>query len=1055
MFQNSSQLLVYKASAGSGKTYVLTKEYLKLLFQNPTNYRHILAVTFTNKACGEMKERIVAALYDLTSDSPKNEQYVVEIAAEFGLTVHEIQIKAKNILHEILHNYSFFYVETIDSFFQRVVRNFAKELGLNSYYGLELDSSKVIHAAIQNMFLHLQENPELQAWLVNFSEQKIDEGKSRDIFTIVERASKVLVSEEYMGKSADFIPLQTILDFFVTLEHIVLEFTKDVTDCNNKILQILAQYEIEVTDFTGGSRTPFKFFTKVANGEFEVPTVKHIELFLDPDSWFAKKASKSHILPQLVASQMPQLMHQLIELITHQRGVQFRTATEIISNKYTIGVLQAVQSEIDAYCKEENIFLISNTNLLLRKIINESDAPFVYEKIGCFIKYMMIDEFQDTSSMQWQNFLPLLKNSISEDGSSLVVGDVKQAIYRFRSGDWSLLHSQIYNDFTTELQEKNLQYNWRSLANVITFNNVFFKRFSECLQYYYTNEMQELQVPISSEMQTCIESLYTDVAQEIPESTKQGGIVQVLQLKEMPEITIQEQRLELLTQKVIHLFSLGFKPKDIVFLVRAKKETKILVEHFTKQKEIYPQFEQAFSIVSSEALAVSNSSAVQFILAYLQWMETPKCKFSKTFLLVRYSAWVQNDVSRNQIDTMSKYEEIIGVKPIIQRNMSLFEIVENIILRFELHTKQEELAFVVEFQNLVYTYSKNNTVSITQFIEWWNENENKFYLKQEATGYMRTMTIHKSKGLQFPVVFVPFADWQYQTQNSSSLFETKNTDFSEIPLVSLSTSSKLVNTQFSQEYAKEKLQIYIDNLNLLYVAFTRAEEALYVVLPEKSAKNRISQIIQQSISGLLFDSSELEIDELDNFKLGKETDPVKVSESIEHKPETLYPVYGMRQKLLPDPEAIRFFDTLQSSNTERTYGLLMHKILEYIQTVDDVESSVQRCVLEGIVPENQMQEYIQTIREKIQNPKVLPWFSGKSKVVTEQSIITKTAEKRPDRIVIQGNQAIVIDYKFTRNKTNTYTNQVQEYVTIMSEMGFETQGFIWYVLLNEIEQVFL
>lgn len=1054
MFQSTSQILVYKASAGSGKTYILTKEYVKLLFKNERNYRSILAVTFTNKASGEMKERIIQALFDLSSSSPKNTEYLNEICADFKLTQSQVQQKTKNILHEILHNYSFFYIETIDAFFQRVIRNFAKELGLHSYFGLEVDSSKIIHQAVQNLFLRLQENPEVQKWIVNFSESKIDEGKSKNIFKEIEQESAVLVKERFMDSSKDFVSLEIINEYFNSILEIITQFETQLIQLASKINEVLISHGLEISDFSGGQNSKFNIITKIKNKNFDYPTDAVVKCLSDTDSWFPKASKKRPVLDSLLNTEMPKLVNQLLDVICNEDGRKYRTAKLMYNNKFTIGLLQAVQNEIDLYCKDENIFLISNTNLLLRSIINESDAPFVYEKIGSFIKYLMIDEFQDTSGMQWQNFLPLIQNSLSEGGSSLVVGDVKQAIYRFRNGDWNLLQSKIYDDFPYQIQDVSLQTNWRSYANIIDFNNAFFKRFVRIIQDTFIVKMKESELALESELQEKMHMLYEDVNQEKPKSCKTGGEVQIVTIPIVEKESVEENTLLKVLERVVSLLNAGYKPQDIVFLCKGRKEIRLIVEFFNKQKVNYPQYKDIFSIISSEGMQLDSSSAIQFILAYLQWIETPKCKFSKSYLLTAFCIWKQKDANEVQIDAMSQFLELIGDKPSISRNSSLYQIVEDIIQTFGLNAIEEELAFIIDFQNLVYSYSKNNIVSISQFIEWWEEKSDKRYLQQEAHGFLRAMTIHKSKGLQFQIVIIPFASWDYEYKQSKTLFDTVDTDFSEIPIVSLNSNKDMAKTQFDKQFIQEKLQVYIDNLNVMYVACTRAVEGLYLYYSEKTTKAKISHEIIQAKSELIQDFPKAFENENSDFILGE----ISQKKDVASKTELLsfekdYPVYSVTQKLLPNPEAIRFFDCIENKNKEQVFGIVMHKVLEFITTVDDIPKAVHRCFVEGIITESEQAKYISILQEKLQASQVIDWFNNSHRVLTEQAIMTIEGEKRPDRILIKDTNAIVIDYKFSNYKKSEYSMQVADYMKLLENMGYKTEGFIWYVLLNDIEKV--
>lgn len=1048
----SSDITIYKASAGSGKTYVLTKEYLKLLFKKSSNYKHILAVTFTNKACSEMKERIVFALYDLSLENPKNSDYVTEFQKEFNLNSDELRKKASEILHEILQNYSFFYVETIDAFFQRIIRNFAKDLGLNSYYSIELDTVAVIGEAVKNLYLQLHDNPEIQEWINEFTESKINDGKSRNIFNEIIEESKILTSEKFIVHNSEFIPIHTIVEFFAQIEQYEYDFSQKINKKISELLQNINSFGLQLTDFYKGKTGPFSYFNKLKNSLEELPSVNAIEKLQDENFWFSKTSNHRHLVPQLIQAGLKEQIAEILQSIIGDEGTKYRTAEKILSNKYSIGLLKTIQNQIDKYCRDEEKFLISNTNILLRKIIDEQDAPFIYEKIGCYINYMMIDEFQDTSVMQWANFLPLIRNSISEGGKALVVGDVKQAIYRFRNGDWNLLFSQIYKDFPNSISEINLEYNWRSLTNITDFNNSFFKHFVSIIQNKYEEDVAEISESVTPEMKQRISLLYKDLKQEKPSQIPNGGVVQCIPVVNEKNKDDVNNRFSVTLHKVLHLFSIGFHPDDIVFLVKSKKEARAIVDFFNSQKKIYPQYTQQFTVVSSEALLLRNSGAVQFILAYLQWIENPYCDFSRTFLLYTYSSWKNSD-EQLAVNTIFENESEFGEYPQIQRNKSIYEIVEHIIEKYSLCGRQEDISYIIEFQNLLHSFSKNKGISVSLFLDWWEQNKDKLYLKQDAIGYMRVMTIHKSKGLQFPIVIMPFADWKFENSKAKALFTTENTDFPDIPVISVPNSNSMKYTQFSQQYAEEKLQVYIDSVNALYVACTRPEQALYMMYDTKSIKSSIAQSIQSAISCMPNEIIDSVTTEDGQFILGDEQSLKPKSEAKPIQITMNYPVFTKNKNLLPDPEAVRFSQTVVQKNDERIFGVVMHKILEYIVVKDDIESAVQKCVSQGIISDEQKQEYIDVLFDRISNPLVQDWFSINYKVLTEQSIITFEGEKRPDRILIQEQKAIVVDYKFTREKDLKHSEQVGNYLKLLNEMGYTAQGYVWYVMKNEIVEV--
>lgn len=1046
MQKKTAHITIYKASAGSGKTYALTKEYIRLLLRAPGNFKHILAVTFTNKASGEMKERILYTLYAI-SNKYDSVQYANELCEEFSLKPIELQEKAQRVLHDILHNYSFFYVETIDTFFQRIIRNFAKELGLQSYFGLELDINKIIQLSLQELFANIHEQPTLQQWLIDYSYAQIDEGKSRNVFDNLMKDSKILFQEDYMKLSQNPIPFTDIVAFFASLEQSIEAFQNKVCDLALQAIGIIASHGLECADFKGVSASCMKPLYAISQKQYDVKLSK-LEQILSTDNWFTKTSQYTHLVALLEQAGLLRMISSIYELFAGAEGVKYRTALLMKERKYSVGMLQAMQQSIDTYCKEQDVFLISNTNMFLQSIIQDSDAPFVYEKIGCFIRHIMIDEFQDTSHMQWRNFLPLISNAVSEGGSALVVGDVKQSIYRFRNGDWSLLHDKIYSDFAQNISEISLQQNWRSRAHVIQFNNTFFTLFSSSIQHVFSKQLQEQGLgAISETLQAIIPSLYADVEQHIPARSNDGGYVQVLSISPQEGYDYQQSVFEQLLADVLQLFKQGYVPDDIVFLCKDKKQIREIVAFFNQKKREYPHYAQAFSIVTGEGLALSESTVIQFVLAYLQWIEQPYNRYFKALVYTLYEQ-LHNQQDVCDIAFVNSVETLLGVEPRVSKTDSLYQIIETILHDFALNEITDEFVYIVEFQNVVYSYAKNNSVSISQFMEWWNEKQADLYIKQEPQGYMRAMTIHKSKGLQFSVVLLPFVNWKFSKPNIPIICDTAHTDFSAMPFAYVSQNKALGDSQFSEQYAVELMQNYIDNLNVLYVACTRAVDVLCMYVPEKSNKDTISN----AVAGCLpyIDVSALQRAEGGSLYVGEI--PKRVQTELVHTPLVYeYPIYNEQPALLPVPETIRFVERMFEQRAEQLHGIRMHRLFEFVIHIEDIPAAVNKIIAEGLLKKTDRDAYIDYCTHAIEQSNAMQWFDTAYTIVTEQGILTPQGEKRPDRIVFTSDTTLdVIDYKFTIEQDATHIRQVQEYTTILNSMGYHTKGYVWYVLQNRV-----
>lgn len=1022
-------LNIYKASAGAGKTYTLTLEYIKLLFKDAKNYRKTLAVTFTNNACGEMKNRILQALYELSYKDDAN--YITELEAE-KYTKEQIKEKAKFLYKDILHNYSFFFIETIDAFTQKVIRNFAKDLGLPPKFSLELRQDEVLETVVKNLLINSIDDKDLHQILVDFAFDDIEENRSTDLKKEIKNESNKFFKELYQEyadiqsyKEDEKVDTEKLQNFFKDLETSISDFHNEVYEKAQKAVSLIEKAGLDITsDFKGKSRSPLITLKHYTNKNFD--KILNDEV-CDVESVIKEKKTEAQIRG-LYNTEFQEIINNLTKLIgvNSEKRKEIKTAEIILSHKKGIILSQFIQKELDKFCKDENTFFIAFANKFLKTIINGSDTPFVYEKIGQQIENIMIDEFQDTSKMQWDNFKPIVSNLLSAENDALIIGDVKQSIYRFRNGDWKLLHTLNQDkDFAAYTTEKSIANNHRSLRNIVEFNNRFFKAYS---QYVDENHKER----------HTITDIYNDCEQGVAKGD--GGCVEIKIINangEKDTAAAQEELLNAILEKVVSLLKLGRKPEEIVFLCYTGKEISELVNFFNEKKKNpeYADFKDSFSIINKEALLLKNSLAIQFIVNYLQKLITnensQEANFLDEFLSFAYS-------------TIHNTKELPNVE--ISRNMSLFETCEDIIDKFNL-ASEAETPYLTDFQNIVYTYSKNNNTSISHFLEHWEEIKDKTYLQQTTTsGCMSAYTVHKSKGLEYPVVIMPkFCKRPFTT--TTALYPT---DYKDLPIVSL--SGKLEGTTLEDAYFEEKYNDEIDRINALYVACTRPKEELYIfdkrTSKDKSAVSLFDKIIAEMTEGEISDYT---------FKIGEprasKASVGKQNNFIKRYPITVVPEgEESNVKLLPDRNSKHFIEMLEQPQTEREHGLLMHKILEHINTSADIDKYVNQYCPPELFSMEEKKELAEKLRSKITNPQVAHWFDDSwDTILTEQPVLQKGGiEKRPDRMLLKGKEVTIIDYKFGKEQSENYNKQVKEYMNILTEMRYSAKGFIWYVELDEI-----
>ena len=637
-------LTVYRASAGAGKTHKLTGEYLTLLFTGPGAFRRILAVTFTNKATDEMKTRIVDELYNLASG--RKSDYVELLTSTYSLTEDQVRKQAAKILIDILHDYSAFNISTIDRFFQQTMRAFTREIGLQGGYGIEMDQELVLTTAIDNLLSDLErpESKDLLGWLLRFAEDKIENGGEWNLRKDIMALSREVFKESYKAFSEavgrDIEDKKALDDYKNELYGIIRSVESAAKELGERGLAILNKYGLKVTDFKGGSRSPLTLLDRLVQGEMKEPSATFIGLADNLDGCFTKTVSLGtrQIIGCAFEDGLNDCIKGIISLFNNLTA--YNTAREIVRYYYTLGILTDVSRQIAAYREEKNVMLIADTTELLNKVIGGSDAPFIYEKTGTHVDHYMIDEFQDTSGMQWNNFRPLIEESLAHSRDNLIVGDVKQSIYRFRNSDWKLLDEQVQADFSPEVvHEETLKDNWRSCRNIVEFNNALFTTLPGVLQTVYN---EALSVSSLSEEQraaffTKIMSAYDKSFQQVPPPFMQkDGHVRIEFLSGDDEKDWKEEALGRLPGVLEKLQDNGYVLKDIAILVRTNQEGAQVADTLLAYKEEHPSDRYNYDIISDEALFVSGSTAVRFMVSLLRYLKNPEDRTNGQIALYSY-----------------------------------------------------------------------------------------------------------------------------------------------------------------------------------------------------------------------------------------------------------------------------------------------------------------------------------------------------------------------------------------------------------------------------------
>ena len=1053
-----NELQVYKASAGSGKTFTLAVEYIKHLIRNPYAYRHILAVTFTNKATTEMKERILGQLYGIHTHDPQSEAYLNKLIDELQLPEDEIRMKAGKALSLMIHDYNHFRVETIDSFFQSVMRNLARELELGANLNIELDNTTALSEAVDSMIEKLDRHSPVLYQLLDYIEERIEDDKQWKVAHEIKEFGKNIFNEEYIEKGAQLRKaLETpdcIPNYRRMLKALEKEAVEQLKGFGDQFFGILEEHEVDVTDLSYKESGVAGYFLKLQKGvtDDKIKGTRVIDCMNDAKKW----TGKSHKRKDEIISLAERELIPLLKTAEEFRGKNNRIINSCqlsLRHVNNVQLLNHIDEEVRTLNQEKNRFLLADTNALLHNIVREGDPSFVFEKIGSNIRNVMIDEFQDTSRMQWDNFKLLLNEGLSQGADSLIVGDVKQSIYRWRNGDWTILNGLKGQLGPFPIEEKTLNTNRRSEAAIVQFNNEIFTSACQILNDMHKQEQ-------GSEC-TELKNAYQDVRQETNRETVRGS-VKFTFLTDKIDVSYQEETLQQLAEEVESMAQQGVSLNDMAILVRKNGVIPVVADYFDKHTP--------YRIVSDEAFRLDASLAINMLMDAIRYLVEPRNSIAQAQLAIAY----QNEVLHKDMDLntllLGELDEYLPSAFIEEldtlRLMPLLELLEKLTRIFQLSLIENQDAYLLSFYDHVNDYLQKHSSELTAFVKHWEE---KLCFKTIPSGNIegiRILSIHKSKGLEFHTVFLPFCDWKLENERTSYIWCTPpEAPFDELQLLPINYGTNMNESIYQNDYRKEKLQLWVDNLNLLYVAFTRPQCNLVVWCKEKGS-NTVSELLSSALVG----TSCQTIESLDNciYQLG-EVCPSKTSSS--KKVST--------NKLVQTPESIpvklESLDTpieFKQSNRSADFidgeddmsgkyirqGQVMHSLFSMIRTPNDVPGAIARLRMEGIIESDKHeQQTLKLVNWALKHPQVKEWFSGKWSLYNECAILYREngelQTRRPDRVMMKDGEVIVVDFKFGKPYPE-YNIQVKEYMDLLHGMGYEqVSGYLWYVFYNQLEKI--
>jgi len=1035
---------IYSASAGSGKTFTLVKEYLKICLRtkSPKKFIEILAITFTNKAAAEMKERIVKSLkaFSNPAKAEQTERDMMSlIAIETGLSLEELQIRAQLIFETILHNYSQFSIGTIDKFTHRIIRTFAQDLDLPANFEVEMEHQLLLKQAVDLLISRTGEDEKLTQLFVNFIQDKTADDKSwlieNDFYTIAEELLK-----ESGQEHCESLKNLSLDDFFKLRDEIHKyhnEIDKELSAIGLGFISDCSDKGLVPEWFAGGARSGIpKFFEylKSKNWEKYLPSNSNLKN-IEKGTWYAGKAPKEAYaeIDALQQKFYPLAKRALEILEDYPKYVHFKL---IARNFYSMAVLHEISKEMQHIKEQNNIIPIGEFNKKIAEVLQNEEGNFIYERLGERYAHYFIDEFQDTSELQWKNLLPLIENAIADGqkpGSAMIVGDAKQAIYRWRGGevdqfiDLQLLAADSPSQGTYKMGALSLENNYRSTAEVVNFNN---KLFSSIAHQVEKEKYRDLFKDLN--------------AQQVKGD---GGYVSLEYIENGTEHDeIQKQRC---LETIHELKEEGFNYGDISILTRTKAKGALIVKMLSDEN---------VPVISSESLLLEQSTEVRFLLNFLRFLNEPNHPRYR-FKLIEFlqekelCPWTLENSNLQLGELCEASEERFNqfLSEIIEdfdmlkwRSISLIELCHKIIKAFKL--EETACVYMQFFLDELWVYSNKYSQDLYGFLNYWNERAHKLSIAiPEGINAVQVMTIHKSKGLEFPVVLFPFANWNATSErDAKSWVEIDEPELQDLPtsLIPLGKQLESSTLYLQGVYKEHKAKVLLDNLNMLYVALTRPKTRLYIYTSPKGRGKNLSEFFDTFLQ-----SEDDWEDGKTQYSFGEKVKASPKKRAENKHIQLAQPVEDISKVLRISRQAPKMWE-VENPEKGADKGRKVHEILSYIKTTEDLNAALKRALRQGLIANSEEAEMRSLLQMTLQNKEVQAYFAHGLKVKNEEEILLKNgAVLRPDRLVFNGNELSIIDYK-TGEANATHQEQILGYKLHIEQMGYDVKECVL-IYINE------
>ncbi|MCQ2096129.1 MAG: UvrD-helicase domain-containing protein [Bacteroidaceae bacterium] len=1044
----ANRLDIFKASAGSGKTFTLAVEYIKLLIDNPAEYRNILAVTFTNKATGEMKERILSTLSKLATKDAAAQSYLGCIKKDEAMAVYDddtIARRCQTALTNILHDYSRFHIETIDSFFQSIVRNLAHELSLTANLRVDLDQKQVLSDAVRKIIEELQaDGSALFLAVRSFIEDNIESNHNWKINDDVEKFGENIFKEVYLSSEKVLSQAVADPDFY---ENYKKELQTRKASMSEEIRNIAGRF-FELCDEAGcndvdlffhKSQGPYGYMLKLKNGELASPNSYVSKCIGNPSAISKDKTVGSH------AGEFAGLLENAAKTV-EENATFINSADLVLKHINKMRLLSAVDQKVRQLNHEASRFLLADTAHFLNEMISGSDIPFIYEKAGSVFKHIMIDEFQDTSSLQWNNFKPLLRNCLDAGHSCLIVGDVKQSIYRWRNAEWEILNNiERDQDFHESINRQEMDTNYRSAERIIKFNNILFSKILETVS--------------SDDVRTA----YADVKQNVPDNHIGDGYVHI---DILPKEDYKAMTLSCIKATIDNLLGQGIRQQDITLLLRTNSQISSISTYLSENAT-------DIRVVSDEAYRLDSSVAVNTIILALRTIANPDDRLTIMSLLVTRGCkepylFTDSEIEAHLPSGFYGNLDRLALIPLV-------ELCHMIYGMFGLSEAKGQDAYLMCFHDRLNEYAADSSIDLPSFLRWWDESLCSVNIPAGSIDGIRAMTIHKSKGLEFHTVICPFCDWSTKGK-AENLIWCKPTEepFSRLPLTAISHEKKALSSLFKADYEEEEKKCFVDSLNMLYVAFTRPRKNLFIITGDKGKGESVFQLINEAIPSLgegddaiCMSESKPYCEGAASYDFGQLVSIVPEDDKTPDSRNITLPFisHDSKAEFRQSNKSRQFIGTADDEDSEDdrlryiNEGLAAHRFLELYQSNSRKNDIIEQLDKEGYFENDSYRKSIIRLTDRaLANAKAMDWFAEKWTEYNEVTILTRDddgnhVERRPDRVITDGKETIVIDYK-TGRKSDSHHIQVRAYIDLLTQMGYPSvKGYLWYIRHNETIEV--